>query len=85
MQYVEGRFLNTTIPDRFYNGTLLPDDKKGYTLYNNYIVGTLKLRQIRSQVDVCLVPVQFLRTIAHCYAPHSEALQDTKPFGPSSQ
>jgi len=57
----------------------------GFTLENNYIVGPLQIRQVRSRVDDCTVTTSVLKNINHCYRPVTEELQDTKAFGPAHQ
>jgi len=84
-EYMQGQFVNTTVADEFYNGTQLPPNKLGFTMGANYIVGPVQMRQVRSKVDTCLVPIKNLRTIPHCYPPFVETLQDDRPFGPTHQ
>jgi len=83
--YMQGQFVDITVPDRFYNGTMLAPDKQGFTLNNNFVVGDVNMRQVRSRVDLCPLPIQNLLNINHCYLPFTEDIQSQEGFGPTHQ
>lgn len=84
-EFIEGPFINRTVPDEYYNGTKLPENMLGFALYSNFIIGDLRLRQTRTLVDTCMVPLMNLKDIGHCYIPYAPWFEDERAFGPSSE
>ena len=98
--FVEGEFLDMTVPSHSAGGRALAENELGWTLGMNYLVGHLQMRQIRTkvvtrqfvclcdpvcQVDKCFVRDEYVSKINHCYQPFRSDTEDQAAFGPSHQ
>ncbi|XP_067128967.1 polycystin-2-like [Centruroides vittatus] len=50
-------------------------------LYENYLLGSPRLRQLRVRNDSCSVHPDFTSSISECYDVYDPSIEDTKPFG----
>ena len=46
--WMGGPLLEGIYPDELYNGMPIPDDKKGYVMKYNKVIGLIRLRQVRA-------------------------------------
>ncbi|XP_023215314.1 polycystin-2-like [Centruroides sculpturatus] len=50
-------------------------------LYENYLLGSPRLRQLRVRNDSCAVHPDFTSSISECYDVYDPSIEDTRPFG----
>ncbi|KFM66209.1 Polycystic kidney disease 2-like 1 protein, partial [Stegodyphus mimosarum] len=50
-------------------------------LYENRLLGSPRLRQLRVRNDSCVVHDDFKSSISECYDVYSPQIEDTRPFG----
>lgn len=50
-------------------------------LYENYLLGSPRLRQLRVRNDSCVVHPDFTSSISECYDVYDPTIEDTRPFG----
>jgi len=81
--------------DEYYNDLEVPDDRRGYVMSYNKVVGKVRLRQLRVRRDGCSLSSSVRQSgtlldgtarqrqlIDYCYPPYDLLAKDDQPFGP---
>ena len=81
--------------DEYYNDLEVPDDRRGYVMSYNKVVGKVRLRQLRVRRDGCSLSASVKQSgtlndgtprqrqlIDYCYPPYDLLAKDDQPFGP---
>lgn len=73
-QFVEGPLLDGLYWDRWYNNDSVVT--KNSVLYENYLLGSPRMRQLRVRNDSCEVHKDFQRAIFTCYNFYAESFEE---------
>lgn len=76
VQFVEGPLINGLYWDKWYNNKSTNSFKS--ILYENYLLGAPRMRQIRVRNDSCEIHKDFQRAIFSCYNHYSKIYEDRK-------
>jgi polycystin 2 len=80
------QFLNNTLPDglyfeTWYDGNSTADENLGYILYQNKILGKVRMTQKRVKSEACTIPKMVSNIIRNCYPSYSSAVESTEAYG----
>ena len=95
--WMVGPLQDGLFPDTLYNEQPLPEDRKGYVMTYNRIVGKIRLRQLRVAPDIACslassihqdgVTVDGSRRhrqfVDHCYGAYTPASRSNESYGPA--
>lgn len=73
-KFAEGPLIDGLYWDRWYNNESTPVEYS--VLYENYLIGTPRLRQLRVRNDSCEVHKDFKRAISACYNSYASYYED---------
>jgi len=96
-EWMEGPLQDGLFPDVLYNEQPMPEDRKGYVMTYNKVVGQIRLRQVRIAPDTaCSLSQNIMQEdttsdgvqrhrqfVDHCYGRYSEAHKSNVSFGPA--
>lgn len=70
-------------PTHWYGDLKLKPHEKKFTVYQSYVVGTFRMRQVRVKANSnCLVNKQFNGIVDRCYGEFDTSHEATESFGP---
>ncbi|KAK8775402.1 hypothetical protein V5799_031254 [Amblyomma americanum] len=80
MQFVEDVMLGALYWENWYNNqSTLADDRN--ILYENRLLGSPRIRQLRVRNDSCNVHSDFKKAITQCFDSYSPHFEEKGPFG----
>lgn len=79
--FVEDVMLNALYWENWYNNRSMASDDRNI-LYENRLLGSPRIRQLRVRNDSCNVHPDFKKAITQCYDNYSPHFEDDSPFGP---
>eukprot|EP00656_Telonema_subtile_P010492 TRINITY_DN15065_c0_g1_i2.p1 TRINITY_DN15065_c0_g1~~TRINITY_DN15065_c0_g1_i2.p1 ORF type:complete len:521 (-),score=138.44 TRINITY_DN15065_c0_g1_i2:46-1608(-) len=84
--WINGTFLPATYADR-YNSTAQRDSEGDEPLFqwSSKVIGSVRLRQLRTVDDACQMLENFNGYIPRCYLPYREDVESKRAFGESGQ
>lgn len=79
------QFLNNTLPDglyfeTWYDGNDTAEENLGYILYQNKILGKVRITQSRVKSESCTIPDMVKEIVKNCYAPYSSWVESTESY-----
>ncbi|XP_076348880.1 polycystin-2-like protein 1 isoform X2 [Tachypleus tridentatus] len=79
-RFVDYVMLDSLYWETWYNNNVTNLEDRNI-LYENRLLGTPRLRQLRVRNDSCNIHENFKETISKCYDIYSPEVEDTEPFG----
>lgn len=79
-QFVEDVMINSLYWENWYNNRSTSADDRNI-LYENRLLGSPRIRQLRVRNDSCNVHPDFKKAITQCYDTYSPHFEDKGPFG----
>jgi Polycystin cation channel len=70
--------------EQWYNGRNMSEENFGYVFYENRLMGSVRIRQVRVRNDSCTINHYFKDQIAGCYASFSSSSESKDSFGPNN-
>lgn len=80
-RYSDTWLMNALYWDKYYNDKPVQEKHKGYIYFENKMLGTPRVRQVRVQNISCTVAEDFRKEIKQCFAPYSKTAEDKATFG----
>jgi hypothetical protein len=59
-----------------------PQSIQQYVGNENFVLGLVRLRQLRVRNDSCVIPDDFKNEIAECFSDYASSLEEKRPYGP---
>ena len=93
--WMAGPLSDGLFPDELYNGLEMPQDKRGYVMSYNKVVGKVRLRQLRVKRDGCKLSESVFQSgtlrdgtarqrqlIDYCFPQYTLPTKSEESFGP---